>query len=60
MFILGLAESSPIDRRGLLIGLGLGGLMGLYQIARGEHMLSHTLATLGIAWFLSVSISFAD
>lgn len=42
---------------GLWIGLGLGGLMGLYQIARGEHMLSHTLATLGIAWLLAVVLS---
>ena len=45
--------NKPYRRLGLVIGLSLGGLMGLYQIARGEHMLSHTLATLGIAWFLS-------
>ena len=49
--------NQPYRKLGLWIGLGLGGLMGLYQIARGEHMLSHTLATLGIAWLLSVVLA---
>lgn len=49
----------PYRSVGLWIGLGLGGLMGLYQIARGEHFLSHTLATLGIAWLWSVVLSSA-
>ena len=49
----------PYRKLGLWIGLGLGGLMGLYQIARGEHMLSHTLATLGIAWLLSALLAIA-
>lgn len=49
--------NQPYRRLGLWIGLGLGGLMGLYQIARGEHMLSHTLATLGIAWLLSAVLA---
>ena len=49
--------NQPYRKLGLWIGLGLGGLMGLYQIARGEHMLSHTLATLGIAWLLSVLLA---
>lgn len=39
-------------RLGLALGLGVGGFMGLYQIARGEHFLSHTLATGLIAWLL--------
>ena len=39
--------------------LRLGGFMGLYQIARGEHFLSHTLATLGLAWLLSVLLALA-
>jgi len=49
--------NQPYRKLGLWIGLGLGGLMGLYQIARGEHMLSHTLATLGIAWLLSALLA---
>lgn len=44
-------------RLGLVIGLGVGGLMGLYQIARGEHFLSHTLATALIAWLVSVCLA---
>jgi membrane-associated PAP2 superfamily phosphatase len=51
--------NQPYRRLGLWIGLGLGGFMGLYQIARGEHMISHTLATLGIAWLLSVLLAIA-
>ena len=51
--------NQPYRKLGLWIGLGLGGFMGLYQIARGEHMLSHTLATLGIAWLLSVVLAIA-
>ena len=49
--------NQPYRKLGLWIGLGLGGLMGLYQMARGEHMLSHTLATLGIAWLLSALLA---
>ncbi len=51
--------NQPYRKLGLWIGLGLGGFMGLYQIARGEHMISHTLATLGIAWLLSVLLAIA-
>jgi membrane-associated PAP2 superfamily phosphatase len=49
--------NQPYRRLGLWIGLGLGGFMGLYQIARGEHMLSHTLATLGVAWLLAAGLA---
>jgi len=42
---------------GLAIGLLFGGVMGLYQIARGEHFLSHTLATALIAWLVSVCLA---
>jgi len=49
--------NQPYRRLGLWIGLGFGSVMGLYQIARGEHMLSHTLATLGIAWLLSALLA---
>jgi membrane-associated PAP2 superfamily phosphatase len=51
--------NQPYRKLGLWIGLGLGGFMGLYQIARGEHMISHTLATLGIAWLLSAVLAIA-
>ena len=43
--------SLPAARRawGLALGLGGGAWMGLYQIARGEHFLSHTLARAAVA-----------
>jgi len=44
-------------RRGVLIGLAYGGAMGLYQIARGEHFLSHTLATAAIAWLVAAGMA---
>jgi membrane-associated PAP2 superfamily phosphatase len=44
--------NQPYRRWGLVIGLGLGSWMGLYQIARGEHFLSHTLATAALAWLI--------
>jgi membrane-associated PAP2 superfamily phosphatase len=31
--------------------------MGLYQIARGEHFLSHTLATGALAWLLAAVLA---
>ena len=44
--------------RGLALGLGVGCWMGFYQVARGEHFLSHTLATAALAWFLCVGLAF--
>ena len=44
--------------RGLALGLGVGCWMGLYQVARGEHFLSHTLATAALAWLLCVGLAF--
>ena len=44
-------------RRGVLIGLAYGGLMGLYQVARGEHFLSHTLATAALAWLIVAGLA---
>lgn len=48
----------PRARRvwGLCLGIGLGLWMGLYQIARGEHFLSHTLATAALAWLVCVGL----
>lgn len=53
--LLALAWAWPVRRLrllGLSVGLGLGGFMGVYQMARGEHFLSHTLATGLIAWLI--------
>jgi membrane-associated PAP2 superfamily phosphatase len=44
-------------RRGFLIGCVYGGAMGLYQIGRGEHFLSHTLATAALAWLLAAVLA---
>jgi membrane-associated PAP2 superfamily phosphatase len=44
--------------RGLALGLGVGCWMGFYQLARGEHFLSHTLATAALAWLLCVGLAF--
>lgn len=45
--------------RGLALGLGVGAWMGFYQVARGEHFLSHTLATGLIAWLLCACVAWA-
>lgn len=50
-------ESAATRRRGVWIGLAYGGAMGLYQIARGEHFLSHTLATAAIAWLVAAGLA---
>ncbi|MFZ9979253.1 MAG: phosphatase PAP2 family protein [Opitutales bacterium] len=50
-------DTAAARRRGVLIGGLYGGLMGLYQIARGEHFLSHTLATAALAWLLSAALA---
>lgn len=42
--------------QGLALGLGVGCWMGIYQIGRGEHFLSHTLATAALAWFLCAGL----
>jgi membrane-associated PAP2 superfamily phosphatase len=49
--------SSVARRRGVGIALLVGGWMGLYQIARGEHFLSHTLATAALAWLLAAALA---
>ncbi len=45
--------------RGLALGLLVGSWMGFYQIARGEHFLSHTLATVALAWLLCAGLALA-
>lgn len=41
---------------GLLAGLTAGSLMGGYQIVRGEHFLSDTLATICVAWMINLIV----
>jgi len=57
--LLGLYWALPPVRRnlGLAIGLGIGSWMGLYQVARGEHFLSHTLATAALAWLMCAGLA---
>lgn len=49
--------SASSRRRGFLIGCVYGGTMGLYQLARGEHFLSHTLATAALAWLIAACLA---
>ena len=44
-------------RSGLFAGLSLGALLGLSRMAQGAHFLSHTLATLWLAWALSLLLA---
>lgn len=44
---------------GLLIGFTVGSLMGGYQIVRGEHFLSDTLATICVAWIIDLLVVYA-
>ena len=56
--LLGLYWILPARRwRGLALGLGVGCWMGFYQVARGEHFLSHTLATAALAWLLCAGLA---
>ncbi|MCD4717522.1 MAG: phosphatase PAP2 family protein [Desulfobacterales bacterium] len=41
---------------GVSIGLTLGWTMGLYQMLKGAHYLSHTIVTMFIAWILIIII----
>ncbi len=50
------AEFRP-RRTGLILAGVFGGGMGLYQIARGEHFISHTLVTAAIAWVLCAGLA---
>lgn len=44
-------------RWGIFTGLSLGALLGLSRMAQGAHFLSHTLATLWLAWALSLLLA---
>lgn len=45
-------RSRRLRLAGALVGASAGLAMGLYQVARGEHFLSHTLATGLLAWLI--------
>jgi membrane-associated PAP2 superfamily phosphatase len=58
LLALAFAWSSAVARRrGVCLALLVGGWMGLYQLARGEHFLSHTLATAALAWLLVAGLA---
>ena len=50
-------RTASARRKGVLLGCLYGGAMGLYQVARGEHFLSHTLATAALAWLLAAVLA---
>lgn len=50
-------RTASARRKGVLLGCFYGGAMGLYQVARGEHFLSHTLATAALAWLLAAVLA---
>lgn len=55
---LAFAWAEPPRRRlGLGVAVLTGGWMGLYQIARGEHFLSHTVVTVALAWLVSAGLA---
>jgi len=50
--LAGLARSRRGQLGGLAAGVALGGAMGLYQMLKGAHYLSHTLVTALVAWLV--------
>ena len=50
--LAGLATTRRGRRLGLAIGLALGGMMGVYQMLKGAHYLSHTLITALFCWIV--------
>ena len=47
---MGLALSRRGQRIGLALALSFGWSMGLYQMLKGSHYLSHTVITMLLAW----------
>lgn len=52
MALAGLATTRRGRLRGLAVGLGAGTWMGVYQMLKGAHYLSHTLITALLMWLL--------
>lgn len=50
--LAGLASTRRGRWIGLGIGLAAGWAMGLYQMAKGAHYLSHTVVTMGVLWLV--------
>ncbi len=48
--LCGLGRNRRAQMLGVALGLGFGGAMGFYQMAKGAHYLSHTVITALIAW----------
>jgi len=48
--LAGLAATRRRQLLGISIGLGMGTFMGLYQMAKGAHYLSHVVTTALLAW----------
>ncbi|MET0262925.1 MAG: phosphatase PAP2 family protein [Rariglobus sp.] len=52
MSLAGLAATSRGRWIGAGIGLGAGALMGVYQMVKGAHYLSHTVVTAWVCWIV--------
>ncbi|MBI2496438.1 MAG: phosphatase PAP2 family protein [Opitutae bacterium] len=52
MGLLALRASRRWRYGAIALGLGLGWWMGLYQMLKGAHYLSHTLTTMFVAWLV--------
>ncbi len=48
--LIGLARTRRGRWTALAVAMGVGGAMGIYQMAKGAHYLSHTLVTMLVAW----------
>ncbi len=50
--LAGLAVTRRRQLLGIAAGLGMGGIMGLYQMAKGAHYLSHVLISALLCWIM--------
>lgn len=58
IWAVSLRETRPVwARRALWASLALGGLMGVAQMLRGAHFLSHTLWSAWLAWGISITLA---
>ncbi len=48
----------PFKQLGLILGLLLGWIMALYQMSKGAHFLSHSLATMLLSWFVIILLRY--
>lgn len=52
------AKRDRTKKAALVLGLGAGWLMGLYQMLVGAHFLSHTVTTMMLAWIFTLAAAF--